>query len=179
MQTWIRTDGLALTCAAAGLAAAHECKTSDFAGNYAFHGTGQDLRTQPPSPTSLSGTFEPDGTGGFLAWNQSTTIVGAPGPPKMVIQGDQLETARAAGSELRYEVMPNCQMRIFGTILTPFGPIPIEILGALADGGRKALLQTGAPHTIGTGVAERTEPSPMKTLIERIATRLLGIQNSR
>ncbi len=157
MQNWTRFTTLVLFGVAAGFAASHDCKTSDFAGKYAFQSFGYDVRSQPPSPQAISGILEPDGAGGFLSWDQAVAFLGQPGPAKVVVHSNLLEDAKAAGSELRYEVTPNCQMRIFGSIQTPLGPTPVNLVGGLADGGRKALLQLGAPFAIGTWTAQRAE----------------------
>lgn len=123
---------------------------TDFSGRYAYNGLGYDLRSVPPTPMALSGVLGADGRGGFLFWDNTVSFLPPQSPAKTVINSDLLDDARAAGSELRYEVLPNCTMRIFGMVRTPFGPVPFELMGGLAEGGRKVLLQLGSPVAIGT-----------------------------
>ncbi len=156
---------------------AHSCSNADFVGKYAFQSSGFDMRQSPPLPTTAAGSFEADGMGGFLAWNDWLTLAGAAGPVKRVIPNDLVAAAAAAGSRLEYEVLPNCQMRIFGTVLNAAGqPIELELLGGLSGAGRKAMLQAGSPVFIGAWTAESAEPNRfvarVQSLLNRVATRL-------
>lgn len=155
---------------------AYECSMSDFAGKYAFHADGYDMRATPPSPVSFGGAIEADGKGLITAWNDWVILAGDPGPLRVVVPNDLVASAASVGSQIEYEVTPNCQMRIFGMIMGPAGPFPIELLGGLANGGRKAMLQLGSPVFIGTWTAESAEPerngAATRRLLERVARRL-------
>ena len=114
--------------------------------------------------------------GGFIAWKDWLTLAGDPGPVKRVIPNDLVASADSVGSRLEYEVLPNCQMRIFGTVMGGGGPVNLDLLGGLSDGGRKAMLQVGSPVFIGTWTAESAEPNRfvarVQSLLGRIARRL-------
>lgn len=136
--------------------ARHRCSVRDFKGTYAFQGTGSEVRDPSvPTPIALSGVLQPDGKGGIVFWKNVVSFVPPGGSTKTVIKSDLVDNARQAGSTLRYEVDPDCRMRIHGVLQTPFGPSPLEIEGGLADKGRRALMQLGSPIAIGTWTAER------------------------
>lgn len=145
---------------AAGIASGEPCRVKDFRGSYAFQGVGTDIRNPAaPVPMALSGVLRADGRGGFVYWHNVVSFIPPGGGPKTVIRSDLVDDANKAGSSLRYEVRSDCRMRIFGTLQTPFGPSPLEIEGGLARGGRKALLQMGAPFAIGSWTAEKARGS--------------------
>lgn len=178
MQSIIRSAVLILSggilCSAAQ--PAYECSNADFVGKYAFQARSADMRQSPPAPSTVAGSLESDGMGGIIAWKDWLTLAGDPGPAKRVIPNDLVASAMAAGSRLEYEVLPDCRMRIFGTVMSPNGPLPLDLQGGLSNGGRKAMLQTGSPVFIGAWTAESVEPDPdvarVRRLLERVARRL-------
>lgn len=164
--------------------AVHTCSDADFVGRYAFQGSGFVMTADPPAPTSVAGALVADGAGRIVWWKDWLTLPGAQGPVKRVIPNDLVAAAAAADSALVYTVEADCRMSISGTVAGPNGPLDLNLLGGLADGGAEAFLQSGSPVFIGAWTAKRASSSTaagennsekadaIKALLDRMAVRL-------
>ncbi len=147
-------------------------------GVYSFQGSGFDMRSSPPLPTSVAGSFETNGEGGIVAWSDWLTLAGVDGPVKRVLPNDLVAAAAVLGNEVTYTVNPDCTMSIDALIQGPAGPLPLRLPGGLADGGSRLMLQLGSPVFIGAWTAIRVAEKPNKklddldSLLKRMAVRL-------
>lgn len=164
------------------------CQTSDFSGQYAIQVLAFDIASTPAAPRSVAGSITADGEGKIVAEMDWMHRVGPDSPPKLVITNDLVAFAEAAGSEMTYSVEPDCRMTMMADVQTPGGMMPLLFQGALANGGREALLQAGSESLIGTFTAKRTDAfdakqderieaiseqiETIKALLDRMAFRL-------
>ncbi|MCP5116680.1 MAG: hypothetical protein GY953_38120 [bacterium] len=132
----------------------------------------------------FAGSVSADGNGAVTAWmDASATPAENPAPPAFKSVRPFTDIFAWTGRDIRYEVEPDCRITISGTIVTPDGlRISLVLVGALADGGRTALLingSSGSPFLITTTMkrAEGTSRDELMDLLQKIANRLGLITN--
>lgn len=147
--TTARTSILFLTTVAlAALAVprtwAQTCSNATFQGSYAFHASGANLAAGG-APVSFAGVIEADGNGKVTAWKDWVALPAQDAAPPQFKDVPPLRDIFAlAGEDVQYQVAEDCLIEISGEVESPLGLTPIKMVGALASGGREALLINGS-----------------------------------
>ncbi len=176
MRYKIILGGVALMATLLPAADNNVCTVANFQGTYAFQSTGINVMTN--LPVTFVGTIRADGNGAITAWVDSmATPEQVPVPPALKGVRPFTDIDEKTGRDIRYVVEPDCRITISGTIQTSDGRrIPLIHAGALADGGREALLMStsSGAHLITTTMkrAEDTSREELMDLLRKIANRL-------
>lgn len=128
----------------------------------------------------ISGTFYANGAGLITEWKDTAVFVPRDPESALVFQRDFVADAARAGSQISYEVSPDCRFVIRALIDPPgdIPPIDLEVAGTLASGGREGFAIQTAPSILLSAEFKSLDPPLdediefLKTLAKRMASAL-------
>lgn len=170
---------LCISCffAAAPPANAQECSNAMFKGRYAVLAESEPVMGEPTAEDqwAIAGTLVADGDGLITEWKETAVRQNSDGNGTTVEERDIVAGVVAAGNRTTYAVSSDCRMRI----RADFGPVAVEVNGALASGGKEVLATQTSPNGyLGNAVLKSLDPpgsdvlGSIKQTLDRVAVRM-------